>query len=48
MLQVPLQVSDALASIRNCRAETVPAQRTAVSMSAGNILRKAFMIALLY
>jgi hypothetical protein len=45
--QLPPQVKF-LDSVRSWWAEIVPAQRTAVTMSAGNILRKAFMITLLY
>jgi hypothetical protein len=44
MLQVPLQVSDARASVRNCRAETVPAHRTAVIKIASDAFFMAFML----
>ena len=35
-LQVPLQAKP-LGSLRNCRAETVPAKRTAMIMVANNV-----------
>jgi hypothetical protein len=41
--QLPLQVKFC-GSVRSCRAETVPAQRAAVSMNARKILEKAFMM----
>jgi len=34
--QLPPQVAEAFASLRNCRAETVPAQRTAVTIVENN------------
>ncbi|HEX4602444.1 MAG TPA: hypothetical protein VH724_00480 [Candidatus Angelobacter sp.] len=36
-LHLPLQVVDPLAPVRNCWAETVPKQRTAVIMAASNM-----------
>ena len=36
MLQLPPQAPSALASVRNCRAENVPAHRTATAMTASN------------
>lgn len=35
-LQLPPQVAEPFASLRNCRAETVPAQRTAVTIVENN------------
>jgi len=42
-LHVPLQTGSRLADVCNCRAETVPAQRTAVTIAANNV----FLIVLL-
>lgn len=42
-LHVPLQTGSKLARVRSCRAETVPAQRTAVAIAARNV----FLIVLL-
>jgi hypothetical protein len=42
-LHVPVQAGSRLADVRSCRAETVPAQRTAVAMAARNV----FLIVLL-
>lgn len=36
LLQLPLQAAKPLVSVRNWRAETVPAQRTAVTIVANN------------
>jgi hypothetical protein len=35
--QLPPQVAEVFASMRNWRAETVPAQRTAVTMAASDM-----------
>ena len=35
--QLPPQVAEAFASLRNCRAETVPAQRTPMTSAVKNI-----------
>jgi hypothetical protein len=48
MLQVPLHVSDVLASARNWRAETVPAQRTAVIKTASNAFFVVFMLIIIF
>jgi hypothetical protein len=37
LLQLPLQAANPLLSVRNWRAETVPAQRTAVTVAASNV-----------
>jgi len=42
-LQVPLQTGSKLPRVRSCRAETVPAQRTAMANAARNV----FLIVLL-
>ena len=42
--QLPPQVAEAFASLRNCRAETVPAQRTAVTIAIRNVLLMVFLI----
>ena len=42
-LHVPTQAGNSLADVCNCRAETVPAQRTAVAIAAKNV----FLIVLL-
>jgi hypothetical protein len=42
-LQVPLHTGSRLVGVRSCRAETVPAQRTAVAIAARNV----FLIVLL-
>jgi len=42
-LQVPLQTGSRLACVRSCRAETVPAQRAAMTIAARNV----FLIVLL-
>ena len=44
-LQVPPQVANPFASLRNCRAETVPAQRTPMTSAVKNIDLIFFMIA---
>jgi hypothetical protein len=46
-LQLPPQVVEPLASLRNCRAETVPAQRTPMTSAIKNIDLMFFMIAFL-
>jgi hypothetical protein len=45
VLQEPWQAAKPFASIRNCRAESVPAQRTAVTNAASNVflIRSLFM-----
>ncbi len=43
VLHVPLQTGSRLAGVCNCRAETVPAQRTAAAIAASNV----FLIVLL-
>jgi hypothetical protein len=50
MLQVPPQLASALAPLRNWRAETVPAQSTAVTITANHVFLIAFlpMFALLF
>src|SRR5882672_11952405 len=45
MPQLPPQVAKPLASFRNCRAETVPAQKTPMISAAKNIDLNFFMIA---
>jgi hypothetical protein len=45
--QLPPQVAEPFASFRNCRAETVPAQRTPMTNAAKNIDLIFFMIAFL-
>jgi hypothetical protein len=42
-LHAPLQTGSRLVGVRSCRAETVPAQRTAIAIAARNV----FLIALL-
>jgi len=42
-LHVPLQVLDCLALLHNCRAEIVPAHRTAITITAG-ILDPIFLL----
>ncbi len=42
-LQVPLHAGSRLAGVRNCRAETDPAHRTAIAIAARNV----FLIVLL-
>jgi hypothetical protein len=37
VLHAPLQTGSKLAGVRSCRAETVPAQRTAVAIAASNV-----------
>lgn len=37
-LQPPPQVAEAFASLRNCRAETVPAQRTPMTSAVKNVV----------
>jgi len=46
LLQLPLQAAKPLVSPRNCRAESVPAQSTAVTIAASNVdlIAFAFMI----
>ena len=46
-LQPPPQVAEPFASLRNCRAETVPAQRTPMTSVVKNIELIFFMIAFL-
>jgi hypothetical protein len=46
--QLPPQVAEPLASLRNCRAETVPAQRTPMTSAVKNIDLIFFMIFLLF
>src|SRR5437868_5833927 len=46
-LQPPPQVAEPFASLRNCRAETVPAQRTPMTSAVKNIDLIFFMIAFL-
>jgi hypothetical protein len=43
-LQVPVQVGSRLGFFCNWRAETVPAQRTAVTMAASNVFLMVFLI----
>jgi hypothetical protein len=43
--QLPPQVAEPLASLRNCRAETVPAQKTPMTSAVKNIELNFFMIA---
>jgi hypothetical protein len=43
LLQLPLQAAKPLTSLRNCRAETVPAQRTAATMAASNVVLMVFL-----
>jgi hypothetical protein len=43
-LQLPPHVVAFWAGFRNCRAETVPAQRTAVSMKASSVVLMVFVI----
>jgi hypothetical protein len=38
VLHAPLQTGSKLADVRSCRAETVPAQRTAPAIAARNVL----------
>jgi hypothetical protein len=45
--QLPPQVAEPFASLRNCRAETVPAQRTPMTSAVKNIELIFFMIAFL-
>jgi hypothetical protein len=45
--QLPPQVAEPLASLRNCRAETVPAQRTPMTSAVKNMDLIFFMIAFL-
>lgn len=45
--QLPPQVAEPLASLRNCRAETVPAHRTPMTSAVKNIELIFFMIAFL-
>jgi hypothetical protein len=45
--QLPPQVAEAFASLRNCRAETVPAQRTPMTSAVKNMDLIFFMIAFL-
>jgi hypothetical protein len=45
--QLPPQVADAFASLRNCRAETVPAQRTPMTSAVKNMDLIFFMVAFL-
>jgi len=42
VLHAPLQTESKLADVRSCRAETVPAQRTAVAMAASNVFLIVF------
>jgi len=43
-LHVPPQVVEPGAPFRNCRAETVPAQSTAVTIAASNVFLTVFFI----
>jgi hypothetical protein len=43
-LHVPPHVVTALAPLCNCRAETVPAQSTAVKMAASNVFLMVFLL----
>jgi hypothetical protein len=47
LLQLPLQAAKPLASLRNCRAESVPAQRTPMTSAVKNIELTFFMITFL-
>jgi hypothetical protein len=42
-LQLPLQVPIGLAFVCNCRAETVPAHKTATVIAARNVFLKVFL-----
>jgi len=42
--QLPPQVASALGLVCNCRAETVPAQRTAAAIAARNVFLAAFRL----
>jgi hypothetical protein len=42
-LQPPPQLANPLVSVRSCRAETVPAQRTAVTITARNVFFIVFL-----
>jgi hypothetical protein len=44
LLQLPLQAAKPLASVRNWRAETVPTQRTAVTIVASNVDLITFLL----
>jgi hypothetical protein len=43
-LHVPLQAGIRLAGVRSCRAEIVPAQRTAMAIAARNVFLIVFLI----
>lgn len=43
-LHVPLQTGSKLADVRSCRAETVPAQRTAMAIAARNALLNVLLM----
>ncbi|HLK08802.1 MAG TPA: hypothetical protein VKV30_12685 [Candidatus Angelobacter sp.] len=43
-LHVPLQTGSKLARVRSCRAETVPAHRTAVAITARNVFLIVFLM----
>jgi len=47
-LQVPPQVRELLALLRNCRAETVPAQRTTATIVDSNVVFISFLVMLVF
>ena len=47
-LQVPPQVVELLALLRNCRAETVPAHRTTATIVASNVVFITFLLMLIF
>jgi hypothetical protein len=47
-LQVPPQVVELLAPLRNCRAETVPAQRTTATIVDSNVVFISFLLMLVF
>jgi hypothetical protein len=47
-VQVPRHAAKPLLSVRNCRAETVPAQKTPTTNAPKNIDLTSFMIAFLF
>jgi hypothetical protein len=44
LLQLPLQAAKPLLSVRNWRADTVPAHRTAVTIAARNVDLTIFLL----
>ena len=44
VLHVPLQTGNKLAGVRSCRAETVPAQKTAIMMAANERFWMVFLM----